>query len=68
MGCFVLIIFNRVINDGHPIFWVVDAGAAGIHYDYNIDTIEDGQNEISHCLFSLLVSNVSFLNFNSVIF
>ena len=30
---FVLPIFDGVIMDGHPIFWVVDAGVAGIHHD-----------------------------------
>ena len=59
------------IIDGHPIFWVVDAGAwcsryppqlkywKPIHYD----NIEDGQNKKSHLLFSLLVTIVLFFLF-----
>ena len=30
---FVLPIFNGVIMDGHPIFWVVDASVDSIHHD-----------------------------------
>ena len=52
---------------GWPIFWVVDAGAAGIHYDKNIDqpihydTILDRQKTKSYHLFSFLFSfNVIF--------
>ena len=33
MRFFVLPIFDGVIMDSHPIFWVVDAGVAGIHHD-----------------------------------
>ena len=68
-------IFDGVIMDGHPIFWVVDAGVAGIHHDsrypprlkywmpIHYDTIEDGQNKKSHLLFSFLVRIVLFLHF-----
>ena len=35
MTLFVLPIFDGVIMDGHPIFWVVDVGVASIHYDLN---------------------------------
>ena len=33
--CFFLVlpIFDGVIMDGHPIFWVVDAGVVGFHHD-----------------------------------
>ena len=47
MGCFVLPIFNRVIMDEHPIFWVVDAGAAGIH-----------QNKTKDCLILILSKKI----------
>ena len=33
MKFFVLYVFDGVIMDGRPIFWVVDAGVAGIHHD-----------------------------------
>ena len=36
MFFFLLPIFDHVIMDGHPIFWVVDTGAANIHHDRNI--------------------------------
>ena len=49
---FVLHIFDGVIMDGHPIFWVVDAGIASIHHDY----------KKSHLLFSFLVRIVLFLH------
>ena len=38
MRIFVLPIFDGVIMDGHPIFWVVNAGVAGIYlYFRNLD-------------------------------
>ena len=36
MRFFILPIFDGIIMDGYPIFWVVDAGVAGIHHDANI--------------------------------
>ena len=55
------------------ILIVVDTGKAGIHHSkycmpIHYDTIEDGQNKTSHCLFSFLVRIVLFFHFNSVIY
>ena len=65
MRFFVLPIFDGVIMDGHPIFWVVDTGVHHSKYwmPIHYDTIEDGQNKKSHLLFSLLVGIVSLMHF-----
>ena len=55
MRLLVLPVFDSVIMDEHPIFWVMDPPRLtywmGIHYD----TIEDGPNKKSHLLLSFLV-------------
>ena len=62
---FVLPIFDGVIINGHPIFWVVDAGVPRIKYwmPIHYDTIEDGQSKKSHLLFSFLARIVLFFAF-----
>ena len=69
MRFFVLLIFDGVIMDEHPIF-----GSGGCrHSQYpprlkywmpiHYDTIEDGQNKKSHLLFPFLVRIVLILYF-----
>ena len=54
---YVLPIFDGVLMDGHPIFWVVDAGVAGIEIFVAIhyDTIQDGQNKKFSSLIYLIL-------------
>ena len=68
MRFFVLPIFDGVIMDGHPIFWVVDAPRFKYWMPIHYDTIEDRQNKKSHLLCSFLVRIVSFLHFISRIY
>ena len=69
MSCFFLPIFHSVIMDWHPIFWVVDAGVAGIHQDWNIGCpsimipLKMDKTKKSHLLFAFLVRIVLFLHF-----
>ena len=67
MRFFVLLIFDGVIIDGQPIFWVVDVSIAGIHQDWNIGCpsiitpSKMGKTKKSHFLFSFVGNEMGFL-------
>ena len=75
MRFFVFSIFDGVIMDGHPIFWEVDAGVAGIHHDKNIwcpsimtPSKMENKKQKSHLLFSFLVRIVLLLHLSGDLF